>query len=54
MLDFLFPKQVPLVLLLVDCFLAQLKSALGGECLGGALVERSPLIRKNVFFSRKY
>lgn len=48
-----FPKQVPLVLLLVDCFFAQLKSELGVECLDGALLERSPLIRKSVVISRK-
>ena len=41
------------MLLLVDCFLAQLKSKLGVECLDCASVERSPLIRKNVVISRK-
>lgn len=41
------------MLLLVDCFLAQLKSKLGVECLDCAWVERSPLIRKNVVISRK-
>lgn len=41
------------MLLLVDCFSAQLKSELGVECLDGALLERSPLIRKSVVISRK-
>lgn len=39
------------MLLLVDCFSAQLKSELGVECL--ALLERSPPIRKSVVMSRK-
>lgn len=41
------------MLLLVDCFSAQLKSDLGVECLDGALLERSPLMRKSVVISRK-
>ena len=41
------------MLLLVDCFFAQLKSELGVECLDDALLERSSLIRKSVVISRK-